>query len=133
AKNAVQSVQRHSPAVLTGFAIAGVVSTVVLTARATTRANQTIAVNQYVGRDEPLTLKEKVKLVWPIYIPPALTGLATIGCIMGAQSINYRRQAALMGAFTLTEGAFQEYKDQVAEALTKPAKEKLETAIAQKR
>lgn len=43
-----------------------------------------------------------------------------------------RRQAALLGAFTLTEGAFQEYKEQVAEALTKPAKEKLETAISQK-
>jgi hypothetical protein len=133
AKNTLQSAKRHSPAILTGFAIAGVVSTVILTARATTRANQTIAANQYIGRDEPLTRVEKIKLVWTIYIPPSLTFLATIGCIIGAQSINVRRQAALVGAFTLTEGAFQEYKDQVAEALTKPAKEKLETAIAQKK
>lgn len=133
AKNALQSIQRHSPAVLTGFAIAGVVSTALLIARATTRANQTIAANQYIGTDQPLTKVEKLKLIWPIYIPPAVTGLATISCIIGAQSINMRRQAALMGAFTLTEGAFQEYKEQVAEALTKPQKDKIETAIAQKK
>jgi len=132
AKNALQGVRRHSPIVLTGFAIAGVVSTALLTARATSRATQTIAANSYINSSEPLTKVEKLKLVWPIYIPPVLTGLATISCIVGAQSINMRRQAAIRGAFTLTEGAFQEYKEQVAEALTKPAREKLETAVAQK-
>jgi hypothetical protein len=135
AKNAIQGVKRHSPIVLTGFAILGVVSTAVLTARATTRANATIL--EYEKKDNGLwikaSVKEKFRLVWPIYIPPVVTGLATIACTIGAQSINTRRQAALMGAFTLTEGAFQEYKEQVAEALTKPQKDKIETAIAQRK
>lgn len=134
AKNALQGVKRHSPVILTGFAIAGVVSTAILTARATTQANRRIL--DFESKDNGLwvksTIKEKLQLTWPIYIPPVITGFATISCIVGAQSINVRRQAALMGAFTLTEGAFQEYKEQVAEALTKPQKEKIETAIAQK-
>lgn len=127
AKNTLHSLQRHSPAILTGLAIAGVVSTTVLTARSAVKAHVVLQEAQ-----DDLTVIEKVRMVWPLYIPPVATGLATIGCIIGAQSVNTRRQAALMGAFTLTEGAFQEYKDQVAEALTKPAKEKIETAIAQK-
>lgn len=135
AKNSIQSIKRHSPVLLTGFAVAGVVSTAVLTARATTRADATIL--EYEKKDNGLwikaSVKEKFRLVWPIYIPPVVTGLATIACTVGAQSINMRRQAAIMGAFTLTEGAFQEYKEQVAEALTKPAKDKIDAAIAQKR
>lgn len=130
AKNAIQGVKRHSPVVLTGFAIAGVVSTAILTARATTKAN--IVLGAIDVDNQPAGRIEKLRIIWPIYIPPVITGLATISCVIGAQSINYRRQAALMGAFTLTEGAFQEYKEQVAESLTKPQKEKIETAIAQK-
>lgn len=132
AKNAIQSVKAHSPLVLTSFAIAGVVSTAVLAARAQGKATEIVArdaVTTGVGRTD----LEYFKMVWPLYIPPVATGLATISCIIGAQSINTRRQAALMGAFTITEGAFQEYQEQVAEALTKPQKDKIETAIAQKR
>ena len=132
AKNALQSIRTHSPAVLTGFAIAGVVSTAVLAARAHGRATYIVA-KDAIETEQSRTNLEYFKMVWPLYIPPVATGLATIACIVGAQSINVRRQAALMGAFTLTEGAFQEYKEQVAESLTKPAKDKLETAIAQKK
>lgn len=133
AKNAIQNIKHHSPAVLTGFAIAGVVSTIVLTVRATFAARNILDLQvDDEGYTREIKPVEKVRILWPYYIPPVVTGLATIGCIIGAQSINVRRQAAFMGAFTLTEGAFQEYKEQVAEALTKPAKDKIETAIAQK-
>lgn len=128
AKNAVRGIQHRSPVILTGFAVAGVVSTVVLAVRVTPKA----ATRLESARGDGLPVKEQIRQVWALYIPAALTGASTIACIIGAQSINARRQAALIGAFTLTEGAFQEYKEQVVEALGKTKEEKVRADVVQK-
>jgi hypothetical protein len=133
-KNAIRAIQEKSPVLLTGFAVAGVVGSVVLTVRATAMAVRKI--DEFENKDNDLwvksTFKEKVKLVWPYYIQPAVTSALTISAIVGAQSVNMRRQAALVGAFTLTETAFQEYKDNVIETLGKGKEQKIRDAVAQK-
>lgn len=134
AKNAVRSVQHHSPVILTGLAVAGVISTTALAVKATSKATKMI--QEFENKDNEIfqiksTLLEKVKLVWPLYIPTAATGVVTIASIIGAQSINARRQAALIGAFTLTETAFQEYKDQALQELGKTKEERLTSQVAQ--
>lgn len=77
AKNAIQSIQHHSPAVLTGFAIAGVASTALLTARGALAADKVVRQVKEDGQsaDAFLSGPEMFKLVWTCYIPPAVTGI----------------------------------------------------------
>lgn len=132
AKNAVRGIQAKSPVILTGLAVAGVASTVILAVRATTIAVPRLAeAEDAEGRKA--TTKEKIQLLWPLYLPPVVTGISTVACIIGAQSINSRRQAALIGAVTITESAFSEYREQVVEALGKGKEEKVRDAVVQQR
>jgi hypothetical protein len=132
ARTALGAVKHNSPAILTGFAVGGVISTAVLTARATISAVRRVDQTESEA-DKKLTKTEVFRLVWPLYIPPVLAGLATAGCAIGSQSVNARRQAALVGAFTISEGAFQEYRDQVVEALGETKERKVRDAVVQKK
>lgn len=135
AKNAVRSVKHRSPIILTGLGVAGVVSTVILAVKATPAAIKRIDI--FESKENGLWIKsspkERVLLLWDLYVPAAVTGSVTIACIIGAQSVNMRRQAALVGAFTITEGAFQEYKDQVVETFGKSKAQKVHDDVIQKK
>lgn len=132
AKNAVRGVKQRSPIILTGFAVAGVISTVILTVKATHDATVDIIMAEEANDRKGLSFKEKAQLSWTRYIPATAVGASTIACIIGAQSINARRQAALVGAFAITENAFQEYKDHVIETLGKGKDKKIRDEIIQK-
>jgi Family of unknown function (DUF6353) len=136
-RSAVAGVKHNSPIILTGLAVGGVVTTAVLAVRATPKAIRILedSTLSWQKDGEPMVKNrrlETLRLVWPLYIPAALTGAATIAAIIGAQSINSRRQAALIGAFTITEGAFQEYREQVTEALGKTKEKAVHEKIVQK-
>ena len=74
--------------------------------------------------------KEIVKRVVPIYIPATITGAMSIACIIGANSVNARRNAALATAYTLSDAALREYKDKVVETLGERKEEVIRDAIA---
>lgn len=135
AKNAAKGIQLRSPMILTGFAVGGLVSTAVLTARAAVKANEILvsAEVEQIEADQGLTTRDKIRLVWTQYIPPFIVGASTITCIIGAQSINARRQAALAGAFMITENAFQEYKDQVVDSFGSNKEKKVRDDVVQKK
>lgn len=63
--------------------------------------------------------REIVKYTWKSYIPTAIMGLVTIGCIVGAHKEHLRRNAALVSLYSLTETAFKEYKEKVVETIGK--------------
>lgn len=137
-RRAVSGVKHNSPIILTGLAVGGVVTTAILAVRATPKAIRILedSTLSWQKDGEPMVKNRKlesIKLVWPLYVPAVLTGAATIAAIIGAQSINSRRQAALIGAFTITEGAFQEYRDQVTEVLGKQKEQGVRDAVIQKK
>ena len=105
---------QNSTTILSGVAIAGVVTTAVLTAKAAFKALKIDLTRRMTSR--PI-FKEKVKRPWKYFIPPAFTGAATIACIVGANQIGLRRNAALAGAYAIAETAFREYKDEVVKQL----------------
>lgn len=130
------SLRENSPLILTGFAVAGLVSTTVLAVRATVKATPIADDILSVGgtgktrREEYL---EVLQATWPLYIPAAVTGTVTIACIIGANTISSKRQAALIGAYSITEAAFREYKDKVVEQIGKNQEQKVRDGIAQDR
>lgn len=107
-------VSDNSPAILTAAAVAGVVTTAVLAAKGGAKAHQDVLHYESEHRD-PISLVDEVKLTYRYYVPAVATGAATIACIIGANTISTKRQAALASAYGLTEFAFKEYRDKVVE------------------
>jgi hypothetical protein len=64
-----------------------------------------------------LTKREIIRITWKCYIPALAVGAATIGCIVGANHISLRRNAALASLYSLTEAAFKEYQGKVVETI----------------
>ena len=99
----------RSPTILTCIGAVGTIATAIFTARATPKALQLLeeAENK---KGEKLTALEKVRVAAPPYIPAALTCMASIACIFGANELNKRRQATLMSAYTLLNDAYYKYR-----------------------
>lgn len=128
---AVQSVLvKRSPEILTGIGVAGMITTTVLAVKATPKALSLIedekrAQNEHISDDsrndssQIVHLKpiEVVKVTWKCYIPTVLTGIASTACLIGASSVNFKRNAALATAYQLSTTALTEYKEKVSEVI----------------
>lgn len=139
-KNLGGIISKNSPYILTGLGCAGVVSTAILSAKATPRALQIIeretrcrTKEEYVDgewRGAPFTKRDIVQLTWKCYIPAGVVGAASIGCIIGANTVNMKRNAALASLYALSESAFRDYKAKVIKEIGKPKETKIRDEIA---
>ena len=110
------SITKHSPEILTGIGIAGMITTTVLAVKATPKAIRLIE-EAKEEKGEDLTKAETVKTCWKTYIPAAATCVAATACLIGASSVSIRRNAMLATAYKLSETAFSEYKEKVVETI----------------
>lgn len=129
-KDIQSAMKKHSPEILMGVGIAGMVTTTVMAVRATPKALRMI---EEQTEDAPLTPIEKVKVAWPCYIPAAIVGMASIGCLICSNSVNARRNAALATAYTLTESTLKEYQEKVIEEIGEKRESGIRDAIAKDR
>lgn len=139
-KNVGSALKKHSPGILTGIGIAGMIATTVMAVKATPKAMSLIEEAGYKkGSDEnpimdmeytPLTKLEIVKVAWKPYIPAIVTGVGSIACLVGASSVSARRNAALATAYTISETALREYKDKVVETVGEKKEKSIRDAIA---
>jgi hypothetical protein len=129
-----QLVSNNSPAILTAVAVSGTVATAVLTGKASFKAAEILS--EYrdlaeVGQPLDLDKKEAVKMVWKLYIPPAAALALTISSVVLINQIGTRRAAGLAAAYGVSEKAFSEYKDKVAETIGKQKEQKVRDDVAQ--
>lgn len=113
---------KHSPEILTGLGIAGMITTTVLAVKATPKALKLIEKEKedlQLQPEDKLTVVETVKAAWKPYIPAAVTGTVSVACLVGASSVNLRRNTALAAAYHLSETALTEYKEQVIDTIGK--------------
>lgn len=132
AKDAKRVLAKRSPEILTGIGLAGMITSTVLAVKATPKALKHIEDAQYEKGDN-LTATEKVKACWKDYIPAAATGVTASACIIGASSINYKRNAALAAAYTLSETAFAEYKEKVIETVGEKKEKVVREKVAEEK
>lgn len=128
-KNAEHFIIKHSPEILTGIGTAGMIATTVLAVKATPKALTLIAEKKDEENVDELTPIETVKVAWKCYIPAAVTGVASIACIIGASSVNARRNAVLATAYKLSETALTEYKEKVVETIGEKKEQLVRDAI----
>lgn len=127
-RRAGKMITDNSPVILSSAAVAGVLSTAILAAKGSFKAAHILE-----NQDPTAPIKEQAELIWKCYIPAAATGVATIACIIGAQQISSKRQAAALGLYTLSETAFKEYKDKVVEQIGVNKEQKVRDEIVQDR
>lgn len=112
---------KNSPTLLVGASVAGVITTAVLAVKATPKALEIINNEQWDRSnkygDGHIDVKDFIALTWKCYVPAAIMGGVTISCIIGANSINLRRNAALAGLYSLSETALKEYQAKVVETI----------------
>lgn len=138
--NAINAISDKSPEILIGFGLAGMLTSTVLAVKATPKAleileeaeNHLNVVND-CSDDEyvELTKMDKVKLTWKCYAPAALGYCMSAACIIGAQSVNAKRNAVLAGAYKLSESALLEYRDKVTEVLGEDKEREIRASIAE--
>lgn len=135
-KAAQEVVKHNSPAILTGVAVAGTLTTAFLGAQAGWKAYRAIELEE-LRQGHPITgpfklsNKERAKIVWPLFIPAVGVGTMTIACVVGANHLHGQRAAALAGAYSLSEKAFSEYRAKVIEQTSATKEMKVRDAIAQ--
>lgn len=130
---AVQTLKSNTPELLTALGVSGVMTTAYLTAKASFQAAGQIQEDAETHFPYVNTSKENAKLVWKCYIPPAIIGTFTVGCIIGASRANVARTTAAVTAYSLTEKAFSEYKGKVIEELGKGKEQKVRDELAQEK
>lgn len=147
AKNLGGIISQNSPTILTGVAVTGLITTTILGIRATPKAlaiiddylwnkyeeevenRDEVSFAEWLGVDTDgyswkekanyLTRRETIKLTWKLYLPTVAIGAVTIACIIGANRISLRRNAALASLYGITEAAFKEYRTKVVETIGK--------------
>lgn len=114
---------KHTPEILTGIGIAGMITTTVLAVKATPYALELIDEKHEelypMDEDNEISVPpvEVVKACWKCYIPAAVTGITSTACLIGATSVSSRRTAALAAAYQISESALSEYRDKVVQTI----------------
>lgn len=123
--------KKYSPEILITLGVIGFITTVVLASKATLKLDETIeedAENLEVIKSakeagvenyqhELLATYSKIGLkVAKLYALPTATGLASVGCFVGAHVIMDKRNAALTGSLIAVQTAFAKYRQSVIDA-----------------
>ena len=119
---------KHSPEILTGLGITGMITSTVLAVTATPKALKIIENKKKELETDELSISETIKVSWKPYIPAISTSVISAACIIFASRVNYKRNAALATAYSLSERTLSHYREKVIETIG----EKKEKAIRDK-
>lgn len=118
-KGIVRNLEKQSPLILSIVGSIGVVATAVLTARATIKAVRIVDGMERFEPGQGTTVhpsnEEIVKAVWKEYIPAAVVGLSTMGCIFGSTILSRQQLNSIASAYILLDQTHREYKKKVNE------------------
>lgn len=129
-KNISLFARKHSPEILTGLGVIGLIATTVAAVRATPKALELIEENK--DEDGHISKKDVVKVSWKQYVPSVLIGTVSIACIVGSNKISIHRSALLAAACSISEEKLKEYKSKVVDVLgEKKEKEEVYESIIQ--
>ena len=133
AKDVRKFASKRSPEILTGIGIAGMITTTILAVRATPKALELIEEQKEEESVDELSSFEVVKVAWKPYIPAMVTCVVSTACLIGASSVNTKRNAALATAYKLSETALTEYREKVIETIGEKKERIVRDKVAEER
>lgn len=132
-KTTRMAAKKYQPEILTGIGIAGMITTTVMAVQATPKALDILAEikeNHSQDTDRKQYSKDVITKVGPVYIPAALVGVSSIACIIGASSVNFRRNATLAAAYSLSESTLRDYQAKVVDTIGEKKEQSIRAAVA---
>lgn len=130
AKGIRTAMEKHSPEILTGIGITGMITTAVMAVKATPKALILIREKKEELDTDELPAKEIVKTAWRCYIPAGAVSLVSIICLIGASTTSYRRNTALATAYALSESTLKTYQEKVIETIGEQKERQVKDAVA---
>ena len=127
------SVTRHSPEILLGIGIGGMITTVVVAVKSTPKALELIDEEKEKKNVKKLSYVDTVKVAYKPYIPAFILGASSIACLIGSNSVSTRRTAAFATAYKISETALSEYKNKVVETIGETQEKAIRDEIAKDR
>ena len=140
-KNIGRSIGKYSPEILVGFGVVGMISSIGLAIQETPKAVEIIKLEE-ARREEhdfgiesdaddidAVPVKDVIRLTWKCYIPAVVTGGLSTTCLIGASSVNARRNAALATAYTISESALKDYQEKVVEVIGEKKEKAVQEAV----
>lgn len=133
-----KAIDINSPMILTGLAVAGVFTTAYMSYKAGPKAHDILQkyhddkaiINPDDKETKKAVLKETVKDLGPVIIPPIVMGIATSACIIGGNKISSKRIAVLSAAYGLADSKLKDYQEKMLESLGEERTQKVKEAIA---
>lgn len=123
---------KNQPALMLGAGLAGMVTTTILAVRGHAKAVKKMNELEYEEvyytnkKGKPKVRKLNwVKKNYKCYIPAAVVGSLSLGCLIGSYKINHKRNAALASSLALSEAAMTEYQKAVADSIGETAEREI--------
>lgn len=141
---------KHSPELLIGLGVTGLLSAIGLGIKATPKAIKLIELEKERQNEElinearrrrsdnanqidSLSRKDTLRVVWKCYVPTVVTAVVSVGCIVGGSKTSLRRNAAIATAYKITESAFSDYKEEVVKTIGEKKEQVIKEKVAEKR
>lgn len=122
---------KHSPEILLGIGLGGMVATIMLAIKATPKAMDSINKKKKEKSKDKLDFKETVGATWKYYIPVLLTGITASACIIGSNAIKTKRNYALAALATASETALKSYTEKVIETVGEKKEREIRNQVSQ--
>jgi len=118
------TLSKNSPAILTTAAVGGLIGTAILAVKATPKAMSLLEFEddrydylegspRFEQITDAFTKKEIIQICYEPYLPAIAMGVVTIVCIIGANTVNNRRNAALASLYSVADTSLREYRHKV--------------------
>lgn len=133
--------RENSPAILAGVAVLGVLATVYSAWKAAPKAEEVLkkhredmaTVKKGDTKAKTAVYEETVKELVPIVLPTIISAGGTCAAIIGSQSMNARRIAALNAVATLSNGMVKDLNEQMIKSVGPKKAKEVKDAVFEKK
>lgn len=140
-ENAVGFTDRNSPAILTGFGVAGIFGTAYMAYKASPKAHDILAryhedkllVDPDDKEAKGAILKETAIDLTKVMAPTILMGVVSSACVIGSNRISAKRVAVLSAAYSLADSRLKEVGNKMLESFGEAKVQKVREGLAKDR
>ena len=131
-KSVSTTVTKHSPEILVGLGIGGMITGAILGIAATPKAVRTIDRKKRISKikQKPYTRMDAIKDTWYYYIPCGLTIIFSGSMIVAGTCVSLKRNAALTAAYTASTKALIDYQAKTREVVGEKKEQKIREELA---
>lgn len=125
----ITGAKKHSPELLIGAGVTGMLTSTVLAVKATPKAMDLIEEKKAEMGVTCLTKKEIVQTAWKPYIPATVLAGVSTACICLGTRQNLKRNAALATVYAISESTLKEYQKKTVELVGEEKAREIEREV----